>query len=268
MPNKRLKISYGRYRGKRRFPWPELTAALGAALLLGNVLFVRTLAGASFLFQFLLAAGGAVVLYGGLWRASGAGLPGGRVYRAARRVMEAGFLLWLFSFTVLELVILAGSRTDAVPDAEYLIVLGAGISGETPSRVLASRLDAAAAYLRDNPDTLAVVTGGLGSGATVSEAAAGARYLAARGVAEERILLEDASTSTSENIRFARAYIPEGAVTVMVTNEFHVFRARWIARRNGLDATGLAAPTPRADLRYIYYLREYFSVVFMLLGRY
>jgi uncharacterized SAM-binding protein YcdF (DUF218 family) len=241
---------------------------LGAAILLAALLVVRRIAGMYFLFQFLLVAGGVIVLYGALWWASNEDMPGRRVYRVVRRVMEIGFGVWLLSFVVLELVILSGSRTDAVPNADYLVVLGAGLRADEPSSIFAARLDAAAQYLRDNPDTLAVVTGGIGSNSTVSEAAAGARYLEARGIAPERIYREETSTSTSENIRFALELIPDGAVTIMATNEFHVFRARWIARRNGLNAFGLAAPTPRADLRYVYYLREYFSVVFMLLGRY
>lgn len=268
MPNKRLKVSYGRYRGKYHIPWPKLLVALGGVMLFVDLLIVRVLTGAWFLFQFLAVASLVPIIYGALWWVSDTGLKGVRLCRILRHVMEIGFGVWLLSFVVLEAVIVSGSKTDAAPNAQYLVVLGAGLNGETPSLIYSARLEAAAAYLRENPDTLAVVTGGQGPGETISEASAGARYLEAHGVARERIVLEDASTSTSENVRFALEHIPDGAVTVMVTNEFHVFRARWIARKNGLDATGLAAPTPKAYLRHTYHLREYFSVIFMFLGRY
>lgn len=239
-------------------------------MLIADLVMYSTMqgGGAVFLAQFLIGFSLMVMLYGALQWAQSARLPGGRVWLVLRRTMEIGFGVWLLSFIILESVIVAGSKTDAPPNAQYLVVLGAGVYNETPSPIYQARLDAALGYLLENPDTIAVVTGGQGPDEDITEAVAGARSLEAGGISRERILLEDTSTNTSENVRFALEHIPEGSLTVMTTNEFHVFRSRQIARRQGLDAYGLAAPTPGRGLKTIYYFREYFSTVFMLLGRY
>ena len=94
---------------------------------------------------------------------------------------------------------------------DYIIVLGAQVKDDGPSVVLKYRLDCAAEYLA--------------------------------GIAEERIILEEQATNTSENIRYSKALLPSGDVTVgIVTNNFHVYRALGIAKKQGIeDATGLAA---------------------------
>ena len=68
---------------------------------------------------------------------------------------------------------------------------------------LARRLDAALAYLEENPKAYVVVSGGQGAGEDISEAEAMRRYLAARGIEESRILMEDKSMSTLENFLFS-----------------------------------------------------------------
>lgn len=269
MPKWKSNHSRSRYRGKRRIVWAKWVIALGAVGLVADLLTYRLsqTGGTKFLSAFLIGFSALVMLYGALWLAESTRMPGGRIWTTTRRVMEAGFGLWLLTFVILECVIASGSKSDAPPNAQYLVVLGAGLNGETPSLVYQSRLDTALGYLRENPDTMVVVTGGQGPNETITEAVAGARFLEAGGISRERILLEDTSTSTSENVRFALEHVPEGSVTVMTTNEFHIYRSRRIARLRGLDAYGLAAPTPGRFLKSVYYFREYFSVVFMFFGR-
>jgi len=161
-----------------------------------------------------------------------------------------------------------GSRD--VPDGakvDVVIVLGAGLRGEEPGAHLAARLDTAAAYLHRDPHAMVIVSGGYGTGVTISEAEAMARYLIARGIAPERIRLEDQSTSTYENLRFSLAvmedyfYNPRGMTVVLVTNRFHIYRATRQAR--GLDmafVVPLGAPTPRSSVP-ANYLREMLAVV-------
>ena len=112
-----------------------------------------------------------------------------------------------------------------------------------PSVVLKYRLDCAAEYLEKNPGTICIVTGAKGSNERVTEARGMADYLISAGIAEERIILEEQATNTSENIRYSKALLPSGDVTVgIVTNNFHVYRALGIAKKQGIeDATGLAA---------------------------
>jgi uncharacterized SAM-binding protein YcdF (DUF218 family) len=137
--------------------------------------------------------------------------------------------------------------------AEFVIVLGAGLGpgGEVPP-LLASRLDRARtvwAALDRRAVTagafrpLLVVSGGQGDDEPAAEAQAMARYLTARGVPAGRLLEEGRSRSTEQNLRYSKEIIDglrPGARVVIVTSDFHAFRAALTARRVGLrgQATG------------------------------
>ena len=145
----------------------------------------------------------------------------------------------------------AGRRADKV-DADALIVLGAAVHGDRVTWVLSNRLDTAADYLAAHPNAVCVVSGGKGSGETVTEASAMQKYLVERkGVDPARILVEDRAESTKENFLFSKALIEErlgsDASIAFVTTDFHVFRARRVAQKTGIDAVGIAAP----DVWYI-----------------
>ena len=144
---------------------------------------------------------------------------------------------------------------------EFVIVLGSGLrpDGGVPP-LLASRLDRGHAVWaaldrraqrsRRSPrgaaavfPPLLIVSGGQGDDELMPEAEAMAAYLAGRGVPASRLVLECRSRSTEENLQFSRALLDEirpGARAVIVTSDFHAFRAALIARRIGLrgNATG------------------------------
>ena len=109
-------------------------------------------------------------------------------------ILAAGVVL----FVVAEGCIFAHYRDKGRPDLDYIIVLGAQMKPGGPSVVLKFRLDAAYDYLTANEDTLCVVSGGQGSNEPCSEAEGMYAYLVERGIAPERILMEDQSTDTSE----------------------------------------------------------------------
>ena len=135
-------------------------------------------------------------------------------------------------------------NASAEPDLDYLIVLGAQICrGGRPSRVLRYRLDAALAYLRDNPTTMCVVSGGQGPDEPFPEAQGMAAYLVQHGVAPERIMQESRSTNTVQNIAFSLELIGSTNYRIgIVTNNFHVFRALRLARKAGIQqVSGIAA---------------------------
>lgn len=154
------------------------------------------------------------------------------------------------------------SNVDFTEDA--VIVLGAGIQGERVTRPLSHRLDAAIVYWNENPDAVIVVTGGLGNRATITEAEAMSRYLIARGVPPSQILLEELSTSTYENLMFAKEILEEtfdgDFRVVVISNDFHIFRAIRIARQLGLDANRLGAYTDWYTWP-VNYLREMVAVL-------
>ena len=155
------------------------------------------------------------------------------------------FLVCLAAVTVVlcafETAIVTRGEEDwsALP-VDAVIVLGAGVNGETPSMALQTRIDAAAAYLEQHPDVPVVLSGGQGSGEDITEAEAMRRALKAKGMPEDRLLLEESSTSTAENFAFSKVLLEDHdidtdtAVIAVVTNDFHIFRAKLIAQREGL----------------------------------
>lgn len=126
---------------------------------------------------------------------------------------------------------------------DYIIVLGAQVRENGPSVVLRYRLDEAMNYLNENPDTICIVSGGQGVNEPFSEAKGMAEYLLEKGIEENRILLEDESRNTVENIKNSKRLIKEPYHGVgIVTNNFHMFRAVQIAKVQGLqNVSGIAA---------------------------
>ena len=139
-----------------------------------------------------------------------------------------------------------------------LVVLGCKVRGETPSLMLTERLEIALDYLESHPDTPCIVSGGMGDGENITEAECMYRWLTDHGIAPERILREDASTTTFENLTFTRRILDAeglGSCVALCTNEFHEFRALRIASSLGLNAGAVPARTA-VWLLPTYWLRE------------
>lgn len=157
-------------------------------------------------------------------------------------------------------------RDDAPQNApEFVVVLGAQIHGDKPSRTLRERLDLAYDYLTENPEAVVVVSGGQGSDEQYTESYVMQKYLVEKGIAERRIATEDAARNTRENLMFSQALAQRmGADTdtaLIITSEFHLCRAKFIARSVGLDAYGLGSTTTPWALKICYELREVFAFV-------
>lgn len=165
-------------------------------------------------------------------------------------------------FIFVEGLIIYHGNHKADPNMDYLIVLGAQVRGTRITNTLQKRLKAAKIYLKDNPDTLVIVSGGQGSGEDISEAQAMKNYLISNGIAEERIIMEDKSTNTVENITYSKKLLDkDDADVAVVTNGFHVFRSVSIAKRQGLiNVQGLSAPSD-SILFISYYIREALAVI-------
>jgi len=158
-----------------------------------------------------------------------------------------------------------GSVSTATHEEDAVIVLGAAIHGNCPSRMLAYRLNAALDFHATNPDARIVVSGGYAEGRQFSEAQVMAWYLIEHGVPETLILLEDRAVSTEENLRFAqellREHFGDDDFTVAIaTQGFHLYRARFLARRINLAATQQRANTIWRTLP-MDYVRELFAVL-------
>lgn len=174
-------------------------------------------------------------------------------------------MVFLLSFVlILGLILFEGKNSENL-EVDYIIVLGARLYGDVPSPSLAERLKTACAYLKEHENASVVVSGGQGPGETITEAEAMKRYLSNKGIDENRIIREDQSTSTFENLRFSLTKIQEidpnaNPEIIIVSNDFHLFRAKMLARRLGVKPYGLPAKTPPTSMLKSY-LREYFAVL-------
>ncbi|MDN3015204.1 YdcF family protein [Paenibacillus sp. BSR1-1] len=176
--------------------------------------------------------------------------------------------LGLIYFVFLQVKIGQYSDVEAPKNADYLIVLGARVKGTVPSLAFASRIESAAIYLTENENTIVIASGGKGPGEDISEAESIKRELIKKGISENRIILEDQSTDTYENIRFSKKLIPkEAKAGIIVTNNFHLYRAISIARDNDLEVKGIPAKTPLIAVPKSY-TREYLAITKFYLKKY
>ena len=119
-------------------------------------------------------------------------------------------------------------------DLDYIIVLGAHVNGTKLTLALLERVRRALLYLEENPGTKAVLSGGRGDGEQISEAEAMYRYLTEHGIAAERLIKEEQSTNTKENLDFSLCLIGSMEHSIgIVTNNFHVFRGVAIGKKCG-----------------------------------
>ena len=185
--------------------------------------------------------------------------------RGLRRLIGLAAGLALCLVMAAEVPIVSAALSAGESQAPYVIVLGAAVYGENPSLTLRHRCDRASAHLRSNPDAVAVVSGGQGPGESISEAEAMGRYLVNKGgIAEDRILREDRSTSTRENLTFSKEIIEssggDSRQVAIVSSSYHLYRAKRMAAALGMAADGL----PSSDGYPLYmagmYLREALAV--------
>ena len=188
--------------------------------------------------------------------------------RTAVRVLSMVVVLGLAIFISALVPVSMAAKSDRDPEAEYVIVLGAGLNGVYPSLSLLNRLTAALWYLEEYPDAVAIVSGGQGEGEHITEAEAMRVWLEGRGVDPGRIIKEERATSTVENIAFSLDIIKErggdttGAVAI-VSSEYHLYRAKVIGESMGARPLVVAGGTGNAALRANYFMREACGVIYM-----
>jgi len=163
-------------------------------------------------------------------------------------------------FSYIHLKIVEYSKTNATRNADYLIVLGTRVYSHNPSATLNYRIKEAAHYLKGNPNTLVIASGGKGENEGVAEAKVIKRELIKTGISANRILIEGKSSRTLENIKYSKKIAPlTNKHTIIVTNTFHMYRAVSIAKDEGLTVQTIVAKTPEKTLLK-WYFREYLAI--------
>lgn len=181
-------------------------------------------------------------------------------------------VLWLIlagvlAFGVLLGLVLGGARDDVSGDPKTMVVLGCQLYDWGPSIMLRDRLDKALDYLADHPETTVVVSGGQGAEEPTSEAQGMAGYLADHGFPRENIILEDRSVNTFQNLSYTARLLEESGIgveegVVVVSNGFHLTRAKMLAGRVGFENVSvLAAPSSHTPTRLKMYVREPLALV-------
>ena len=176
--------------------------------------------------------------------------------------IEKLVMMGFFFFAGIEMLILKAMHSKAVSGLSYIIVLGAKVNGTVVSESLRRRLDAAAEYLRENPDTQVIVSGSKLNGELITEAEAMMRYLVNQGIDKKRILKEENSYTTKQNLIYSREFIEdEGAAVGIVTSNYHIYRSLALARQLGYQQV-YGIPASCHPVLFVNYMtREFFAVI-------
>lgn len=228
-----------------------------AVLFLGYGICIASVnSGTKFFLIWVVLAAFCIFLAIAAWRHWWALLP-----NFLKGIILAVVILCGLIFLTVEGCVLSGFSQKDERNYDYLLVLGAQVKENGPSVVLQYRLDEAVLYLEKHPDTRCIVSGGRGDNEPVTEAEGMEAYLIRRGIAKDRIIKEEQSLKTVQNIRYSMELIEDHASVGIVTNNFHLFRALKIAKKQGMsDFGGLAAGSTPFYLPNNM-LREFFGIV-------
>ena len=155
-------------------------------------------------------------------------------------------------------------RLHTPPQNTTAVVLGCSVKGTKPSRILEERIDAAYDYLSVNKDAVCILSGGRGPGEDITEAQCMYEVLTKRGISENRLILEERSTTTEENLKYTGEILKDRGLDMtvtLVTSEFHEYRANQMAARLGMKSYSTPAHTFFVYFP-TYYVRELYGILY------
>ena len=260
-------------RRKGAGPVSGVLAALAFIFLVYGAVVVFVL-GTGHWFNFIWIIGAVVLFVLSFLFSNHSGLPG-----VIKAIIGLAVLACIVNFGTFAYK--AAARASAKPDQEarWIVVLGAKVNGTTPSVEFQARLEKTVAFVSSAdlnkaaaskdaslPLSTIITTGGQGTDEGAAEGDVAARVLTSLGISKDRIIVENKSTTTQENLRFAKELIIANGGTVydpvlIVSSGFHLYRAQrlaWAAgyeNISGLGSTGLAVLVPH------YYVREYAAYI-------
>ena len=187
-------------------------------------------------------------------------------YRVFKKIFIWVCSIGICIFLVILSFIISKMNVKPVKNLDYIIVLGAQVKESGPSVVLRYRLDRAVSYLKENDNTLVIVSGGQGANEKATEASVMKEYLVNNGINENRIIIEDKSNTTKENLINSKKIIRDNKSIGIVTNNFHMYRALLIGKKYKVKAVGIPS---KSNSYYLpnNLLREVFAYIkFIILG--
>ena len=224
-------------------PYPIVCAGNIVGIVVCTVLILVTLFWSRF-----------ISLVGKMW----SGIPGRCVV-----ILLGSLILFAIIYAIVLSVLMYKAEKNNPDNPKVLIVLGCKVNGENPSKMLRRRLDTAYSVLENNEDTMCVVSGGQGANEKYTEASVMKKYLVEKGIDSNRIIEEDKSVDTDENIKFSMDKIDENGLShdvSIVTDGFHQYRAKLIADKYGVkNATAYSASTETRFIA-IYWVREWLAL--------
>ena len=192
--------------------------------------------------------------------------------KVVKRIVTVILCIGILIVGVTEAIIIKHSFGDSHESCDYVVVLGAKVRNDGPSVSLQNRIDAAYDYLTTHPDTVAILSGGMGADEPITEAKCMFDALVAMGIDESRLWMEDKATSTWENLRFSLDLIEartgqRPATIGIISSEYHLFRAGLFADACGVESVGIPARTTRISQMINHFMREVAGVWhYILLG--
>ncbi|SDB46662.1 Uncharacterized SAM-binding protein YcdF, DUF218 family [Ruminococcaceae bacterium FB2012] len=157
-----------------------------------------------------------------------------------------------------------GAMNEDNDSPSAVVVLGCQVRGQRPSKMLKRRLDTAIEYLNEHKELPVIVSGGKGYDEEISEALCMKNYLSENGISEDRIIMEDRSESTDQNLEYSFAILDEMGLPrsiVLITDGYHQYRAQLIAEKHGAEKIGSRSAS--TEFRFIptYWVREWFAIL-------
>lgn len=162
------------------------------------------------------------------------------------RTVGALFFIGLVWAAFLTVLMFSGAN-HVPPENATVVVLGSKVSGHFPSADLRIRIEASKDYLTAHPNAKCIVSGGQGAGELETEAAVMKKNLVQMGIDSSRVILEDRSTTTQENLEYSLQIINQKGMSrdvAIVTDEYHQYRAGQIAKNLGIKSYSVNAHTP------------------------
>lgn len=175
-----------------------------------------------------------------------------------------GMIALVAVLVVVESACMIFAACKAPEPGATVVVLGCRVYGERASLSMQERLEAAYEYLTEHPESVCVLSGGKGDGESITEAECMYRYLVNKGIDPARLVKEEASTTTRENLLFSKQLIEEQGlhpVIAIATSEYHEYRAGLIAKSLGIEHAAVPGKTA-IWLFPTYYVRELYGILY------